>query len=121
MPLPELNPKFLVGFVTGLTAAIGLDKCGHIEAGDKVLITAAAGGTGQIAVQWAKQKGCYVIGMTSTEEKAAFLRQLGADLVINYREQNVDQVLREKFPVSFPNWEVPVKFQTSTPTNLTLH
>ena len=66
-----------------------------------MLITAAAGGTGQIAVQWAKKRGCYVIGTTSSEEKAQFVKDLGADEVINYKKENLDQVLKEKFPVSF--------------------
>ena len=64
-----------------------------------MLITAAAGGTGQIAVQWAKQRGAYVIGTTSSPEKAQYLTKIGADLVINHREQNLSQVLKEKFPV----------------------
>lgn len=98
VPVPELKPNFIVANVNGLTAALGLDKQGRIEPNDKVLITAAAGGTGQIAVQWAKQRGCYVIGTTSSIEKEKFLKSLGVDLVINYRKQNMDNVLREKFP-----------------------
>ena len=98
VPVPELKPNFIVANVNGLTAALGLDKQGRIEPNEKVLITAAAGGTGQIAVQWAKQRGCYVIGTTSSIEKEKFLKSLGVDLVINYREQNMDNVLREKFP-----------------------
>ena len=99
--MPDLNPAYLVSLINGLTASIALDKAGHIQAGDKVLITAAAGGTGQIAVQWAKQRGAYVIGLTSSAEKAAHLKQLGADHVINYREESLDLVLKERFRVSF--------------------
>ena len=101
MPLPSLNAKYLAAYAGALTAAIGLDKSGQIKAGDKVFITAAAGGTGHIAVQWAKRKGCYVIASTSSNEKGDKLKKLGADDVINYREQNLDQVLSEKYPVSF--------------------
>ena len=100
--MPELKPNYLVAHVNGLAASIGLDKAGRIQPGDKVLITAAAGGTGQIAVQWAKQRGAYVIGLTSSPEKAKHLTEvIDADLVINYRTENVEQVLKEKFPVSF--------------------
>ena len=99
--------------INGLTASIALDKAAHIKANDKVLITAAAGGTGQIAVQWAKQQGAYVIGLTSSLEKAHYLKQLGVDHVINYREENLDQVLTEHYPVStfvlISNW-ITVKF-----------
>ncbi|KAH9424821.1 hypothetical protein DERP_012307 [Dermatophagoides pteronyssinus] len=98
VPLPELKPNYLVTYVNGLTATIGLDKAGHVKAGDKVFVTAAAGGTGQIVVQWAKHRGAYVIAMTSSEKKAEYLKQLGADFIINYKTDNIDQVLTEKFP-----------------------
>ncbi|KAH7643699.1 quinone oxidoreductase-like protein [Dermatophagoides farinae] len=98
IPLPELKPDYLVTYVNGLTASIALDKAGHIKAGDKVLVTAAAGGTGQIVVQWAKHRGAYVIAMTSSEKKAEYLKKLGADFIINYKTDNIDQVLSEKFP-----------------------
>lgn len=98
--LPSLDPKFLVAGINALTAVVGLETAGHIKAGEKVLITAASGGTGQIALQWAKSRSCYVIGLTSGEEKAQYLRELGADLVINYQEQSLDQVLKDNFAVS---------------------
>jgi len=99
VPLPDLKPQYLVANVNALTAAIGLDKAGRIQEGEKVLITAAAGGTGQIAVQWAKHRGCFVIGTTSSPEKAKYLKEtLGADMVINYKEENLDQVLKVKLP-----------------------
>ena len=97
--MPELKPNYLIAYVNGLTASIALDKAGRIQKGEKVLITAAAGGTGQIAVQWAKHRGCYVIGMTSSADKAKYLQDLGADLVINYKDESLDTVLKERFPV----------------------
>jgi len=96
----------MIANVNGLTASLGLDKAGRIQAEDKVLITAAAGGTGQIAVQWAKQKGCYVIGTTSSEAKAQFLKELGVDFVINYRKEDLDQVLSTNFPVSLFSFHI---------------
>ena len=54
---------------SGLTAKIGLDKLGQIKEDDKVAITAAAGGVGQMAVQWAKYQGCFVVAITSSPEK----------------------------------------------------
>ena len=53
---------------------------------------------GHIGVQWAKKRGCHVIGMTSSEEKAKLLRELGADRVINYRTEDLDQVLTKEYP-----------------------
>ena len=74
---------------------------GRIQKGDKVLITASAGGTGHIGIQWAKQKGAYVIGLTSSEDKAKLLKELGTDRVINYKTENLDEVLTNEFPVCF--------------------
>lgn len=55
-----------------------------INPGDTVLVHAAAGGVGQLLVQWLKHLGARVIGTVSTDEKAATIKQLGADFVINY-------------------------------------
>ncbi|CAG2174611.1 unnamed protein product [Oppiella nova] len=98
IPVPSLKPEFISLLICGLTATIGLDELGRIKKGEKVLITASAGGTGHIAVQWAKQKGAYVIGLTSTPEKAKLLKELGTDRVINYKTENLDQVLTNEFP-----------------------
>jgi NADPH-dependent curcumin reductase CurA len=55
--------------------------------------------TGHIAVQWAKLKGAHVIGLTSTKQKANVLKELGVDRVINYKEENIDDVLTNEYPV----------------------
>ncbi|KAG4075492.1 hypothetical protein HA402_003317 [Bradysia odoriphaga] len=97
-PIPTVDPKYISLMVCGLSAAIGLDYAGKIKAGDKVLITAAAGGTGHIAVQWAKSKGAYVIGTTSSAKKATFLKGIGADHVINYKEEDLSAILKRDYP-----------------------
>ncbi|KAG4065564.1 hypothetical protein HA402_004155 [Bradysia odoriphaga] len=98
IPVPNLDPKYISVMVCGLTAAIGLDSAGKVKAGDKVLITAAAGGTGHIAVQWAKSKGAYVIGITSSDDKVAFLKSIGADNVINYKDEDLSVALSRDYP-----------------------
>lgn len=98
LPAPSVRVEYLGAWNCGLTAAIGLSEAARIQKGDKVLITAAAGGTGHIAVQWAKLKGCHVIGITSTDEKAAFLRSIGADHVINYKREDLRSVLEATYP-----------------------
>jgi alcohol dehydrogenase len=60
---------------------------GQIEAGDHVLILGASGGVGTACVQIAKMKGCVVYAGASSEEKLARLKELGADVLINYRER----------------------------------
>lgn len=57
---------------------------GHLKAGEKVLVLGASGGVGVCAVQLAKDAGATVIAATSSEEKAARLRALGADHTIDY-------------------------------------
>lgn len=98
IPIPDLNPKYISVMVCGLTASIALDHVGKIKAGDKVLITAAAGGTGHIAVQWAKSKGAHVIGTTSSAAKVAFLKSIGADNVINYKDEDLSTALKRDYP-----------------------
>jgi hypothetical protein len=63
-----------------------------------VLVTAAAGGTGHIAVQLAKLAGNHVIGTCSSEAKAQLLRELGCDREINYRTEDLDRVLKQEYP-----------------------
>lgn len=65
--------------------------------GETVLITAAAGGTGIIAVQWAKLAGCHVIGTCSTDAKVEFLKKIGCDRPINYNKENLKEVLKNEY------------------------
>lgn len=66
---------------------------GRVTAGEKVLILGASGGVGVCCVQLAKLAGATVIAATGSEEKAAKLRALGADHVINYAEQDFVQAI----------------------------
>jgi NADPH2:quinone reductase len=66
-----------------------------LQAGKSVLIHAAAGGTGLLAVQMAKMTGALVLGTTSSPEKAQLVRQMGADHVIIYTQEDVPQRVRE--------------------------
>jgi len=87
---------------SALTATGGLELEGRISHGQHVLVTGAAGGTGHIAVQWAKVKWCArVAGICGNRVKAQLLRELGCDVVINYREQDMASVLRTEFPRGF--------------------
>lgn len=80
--------------LAGLTAWQGLFDYGHLEEGQKVLIHAAAGGVGSFAVQLAKWKGAYVIG-TSSEENIDFLFDLGADEAIDYKNEKIEDRLKD--------------------------
>jgi len=80
--------------VAALTAWQALFEVGGLVAGQKVLIHAAAGGVGHIAVQLAKWRGAQVIG-TASAGNEAFLRELGVDEFINYRTTAFESVVRE--------------------------
>ncbi len=69
----------------GLTAWQSLVDTANVQQGQRVLIHAAAGGVGHLAVQIAKARGAYVIG-TARASKHDFLRSLGADQIIDYTE-----------------------------------
>ncbi|XP_055935126.1 prostaglandin reductase-3-like [Argiope bruennichi] len=98
IPIASANGSLLPLLVSGATASLSLDKCGLILPGDKVLITAAAGGSGHIAVQWAKNAGCHVIGTCSSEDKVKFLKSLGCDRPINSKEESLADILHNEYP-----------------------
>jgi NADPH:quinone reductase len=78
----------------GMTVEFLIRRLHRVEAGETILVHAAAGGVGQIMVQWAKALGAVVIGTVGSEQKAARLRELGCDHVILYREQDVAAEVR---------------------------
>lgn len=80
--------------LVALTAWQVLFEAGNLQAGQRVLIHAAAGGVGHIAVQLAKWKGATVIG-TASAQNADYLRQLGVDEFIDYTEQRYEDVVSD--------------------------
>jgi NADPH-dependent curcumin reductase CurA len=96
--VPAASPEALSIVVSGLTASIALSEVGELRHDETVLVTAAAGGTGQYAVQLAKEAGNHVVGTCSTDRKVAFLDDLGCDRPINYEEEAVDEVLAAEYP-----------------------
>lgn len=72
----------------GLTAQYLLRRTYNVQAGDTILMHAAAGGVGLIVCQWAKHLGATVIGTVGSEEKAALAKAHGCDHTILYRDEN---------------------------------
>ncbi|KAG6572616.1 putative alcohol dehydrogenase [Phytophthora cinnamomi] len=96
--VPAATPDALPLIVGGSSASIALEQVGEMKSNETVLVTAAAGGTGQFVVQLAKLAGNHVIGTTSSDAKAAHLKSIGCDRVINYNTENVDEVLKKEYP-----------------------
>jgi len=72
------------------TALAGIREVAQAKAGETVLVSAAAGATGMLAVQIAKILGCNVIGLAGSDTKTAFLVDtVGADAAINYKTEDV--------------------------------
>jgi NADPH2:quinone reductase len=79
----------------GMTTEFLVRRCYPLQAGETVLVHAAAGGVGTLLVQWAKALGAEVIGTVGSDEKAALARRLGCDQVILYRREDVAARVRE--------------------------
>ncbi|KAF3457382.1 hypothetical protein FNV43_RR02039 [Rhamnella rubrinervis] len=84
----------------GMTAYVGFYEIATPKTGDKVFISSAFGAVGQLAGQFAKLMGCYVVGSAGSKEKVEILKnKLGFDEAFNYKEeQDLDAALKRYFP-----------------------
>lgn len=80
--------------LAGLTAWTAIFTHGKLQQGQRVLVQGASGGVGSFAVQFAKAKGAFVIGMASGGN-LDYLRQLGADEVIDYGSRQFEDLVRD--------------------------
>ncbi|MFJ4005178.1 NADPH:quinone oxidoreductase family protein [Streptomyces sp. NPDC090023] len=81
-----------IGYQTGW---FGLHRRAHLEAGETLLVHAAAGGVGSAAVQLGKAAGARVIGVVGGADKAAIARELGCDVVVDRRAEDVIAAVKE--------------------------
>ncbi|XP_071540769.1 prostaglandin reductase 1-like [Panulirus ornatus] len=82
----------------GITAYFGFLEICQPKAGETVLVNGAAGAVGSAVVQIAKIKGCKVIAFAGSEEKVAWVKELGADYSFNYKTTNVGEALGQAAP-----------------------
>lgn len=80
--------------LAGITAYEGLVDRARVQAGDRVLVYGATGGVGHLAVQIAKAFGAEVTAVVSSDEKASIAKKLGADHLVNYRDESVQQYVQ---------------------------
>lgn len=83
---------------TALTALQGVDDALHVKAGETLLIHGAAGGVGTLAVQFAKLRGARVLATVSAEDEIAFVKGLGADVVVDGRHGDLAAAARAFAP-----------------------
>jgi NADPH2:quinone reductase len=90
IPVPENVEARLAAasLLQGMTAHYLTHDTFPLHVGQRALIHAAAGGTGQLVVQMARARGAFVIATVGSAAKAAIAHTLGADVVINYNEQD---------------------------------
>ncbi|HEX5379280.1 MAG TPA: quinone oxidoreductase [Phenylobacterium sp.] len=94
-PPPGVDARVAAAaLLKGMTAEFLLRRCYTVKPGQAILVHAAAGGVGQILVQWGKALGAEVIATAGSPDKAARARALGADHVILYRDQDVAAEVR---------------------------
>jgi NADPH2:quinone reductase len=97
VPLPDevSDDQAAALLLQGLTAHALLHYCAHVEEGETVVVEAAAGGTGTLAIQLAKRAGARVIGLASSEEKRALAERLGADATADSRAEDLKEAILE--------------------------
>ena len=97
IPLPDGvdDDQAAAMLLQGLTAMALVNRCARIEAGETIVIEAAAGGTGTLAVQVAKRAGAKVIGLASSADKRELVQGLGADVCVDSRADDLAAAIRE--------------------------
>jgi len=85
----------------GATAWIGLYDIGKPKKGETIFVSAASGAVGQIVGQLAKRDGLFTIGSAGTDEKVAFLKEIGYDVAFNYKTESTQKILEQHPPDIF--------------------
>jgi len=99
--------------LVGITAHLGLFRDAKLRRGEVLFVNGGSGGVGSCVVQMARIVGARVIATAGSDEKAEICRQLGAELVIHYRREDVDAAIRQFAPQGVNVW-----FETLREQNL---
>ena len=105
-PIPEgVSDEDIVALsLVGVTSQLGLARYANLKAGEVLFISGGSGGVGSCVVQMAKILGARVITTAGTDEKVAACRDLGADLAINYKTQDVAAAIKGFAPDGVNVW-----------------
>lgn len=105
-PIPEaVSDEDIVALsLVGITAHIGLVHYCHVKSGETLFVNGGSGGVGSCVVQMAKILGARVITTAGSPEKVALCRQLGSDVVVNYKTEDVDAAIKAFAPEGVNVW-----------------
>jgi NADPH:quinone reductase len=105
-PLPGnvTNEDIVAVSLVGTTAHVGLVGKANLKAGETLFVNGGTGGVGSSVVQMAKTLGARVITTVGSDKKAARARELGADVVINYKTEKVTEAVRKSAPGGVNVW-----------------
>jgi NADPH2:quinone reductase len=97
VPVPDAvsDDQAAALLLQGLTAHALVHRCARLEPGETIVVEAAAGGTGSLAVQLAKRAGGTVIALASRAEKRALAERLGADATVDSRAADLREAILE--------------------------
>ena len=90
--------------LVGITAHLGLFRCGHLAAGEAVYVPGGSGGVGSMVLQMARAAGARVATSAGSPEKLDLCRTLGAELALNYKQDDIPTRLREFAPEGLDVW-----------------
>lgn len=90
--------------LVGITAHLGLFRDARLKAGETVFVRGGTGGVGSCVVQMARVAGARVITTAGSDEKVAIARRLGADEVIAYKSEDLDEALSRLAPAGINVW-----------------
>ena len=90
--------------LVGITSHLGLVRHAKLQAGEALFVNGGSGGVGSTVVQMAKAIGATVITTAGSDEKVARARKLGADHVINYKTENVEERIKSAAPNGVNVW-----------------
>jgi NADPH2:quinone reductase len=102
---PGVSDEDIVAMsLVGITAYLGLVRRAKVRAGEMLFVNGGSGGVGSSVVQLAKLLGARVLATAGSEEKVHICRDLGADLALNYKTQDVDAEVKQFAPAGVDVW-----------------
>lgn len=99
-PAPaDVDDKILVSFLqAGATASLGLVREAMLKTSDIIFVNGGGGNIGSAVIQLAKERGAKVITSSSSKEKLEWCKSIGADLVLDYKTDNMEEKIKKFAP-----------------------